>query len=197
VSLQLFLIFFCNSFFSWKWRKWLLILHYFCEVVFLQAWGTSGTIQKLFSFTQPFSKSLSTFSEHEPRVRPFLACIFQLSCLCSARPSWDKTELETSFMFKLIICLWMRRAKPHNSQKTETRCGDTSPFSRSVSFEGSPLGRLVAEKQSGLVLLVTGNEDFKKLSPSGGRVCASRPMYFGDFSFRRLKKKKLRIRVEE
>lgn len=81
------------------------------------------------------------------------------------------------------------RAKLHNSQKTATKCGDTSPFSWSLSFTGSALGRLVAEKQSGLVLLVTGNEDFKKPSPSGGRVRANRTNCSGDSSFRRFKKK--------
>lgn len=82
----------------------------------------------------------------------------------------------------------MMRAKLHNSQKTARRCEDTSPFLWSLSFTGSALGRLVAAKQSGLVLLVTGNEDFKKLAPSGGRVRAIRTNCSGDFSFRRFKK---------
>lgn len=85
----------------------------------------------------------------------------------------------------------------YNYEKTAARCGDTSPFSWPLSFVGTALGRLVAEKQSGLVLLVTGSEDFKELRPSGGRVCAIRINCSGDFSFRRLKKYILRIRVEE
>lgn len=80
------------------------------------------------------------------------------------------------------------RAKLHNYGKTAARCGDTSPFSWSLSFIGTALGRLVAENQRGLVLLVTGSEDFKELPPSGGRVCAIRINCSGDFSFKRLKK---------
>lgn len=80
------------------------------------------------------------------------------------------------------------KAKLHNYQKTEARCGDASPFLWCLSFIVSALGRIVEEKQCGLVLLVTGSEDFKTLSPSGGRVCAIRINCSGDFSFRRLKK---------
>lgn len=83
----------------------------------------------------------------------------------------------------------MMRAKLGNSQKTATRWGDTSPFPWPLPFIHSALGRLVAEKQSGLVLLVTGNEEFKQLSPSGGRLRAIRINCSGDLSFRRLKEK--------
>lgn len=121
-------------------------------------------------------------------VRQCLVCISQLSCLYAAGSYWGKTEFKPSFRFKLSIFLGMMRAKPHNYLKTAARYGDTSPFLWRWCFLGSALGRSVAENQNGLVLLVIGSEDFKKLSPSGGRVCDIRLNCSGDFSCRRLKK---------
>lgn len=123
-------------------------------------------------------------------------CISQLSCLCAARPSSGKIEPEPSFRFKLHICLWIMRVKPLLSENS-SKMWDTSPFSWSPSLPDSALGWLLAENQNGLVLLATGNEDFRKPFPIAGRVCAIRANCSGDLSFRRLKNSKLRKSVEE
>lgn len=145
---------------------------------------------------QIFSHAFQTWT----KLRPFLLCTSQHLCLYSDAYPWVKTEPDPSFVFKLSIHLSLSKAKLHSSQKITAKCGDKSPFSWCLSFTGSDLGTFVVEKHIGPVLLASGSEDFKKRSPSGGRVCAIGISCSGDRSLRRLKKhieKILSIRVEK